>query len=69
MTNDTFPLGTPEAENRDRGMDGGVSRREFLKGGAAGLAAGGLVGTGLGAGVAMGLQTQAGPPRVRAAFC
>jgi len=62
MNNDKHLREAPEAENVDREADGGVSRRAFLKGGAAGLAVGGLVGTGLGAGLAMSVEAQGGPP-------
>jgi cytosine/adenosine deaminase-related metal-dependent hydrolase len=62
MNNDKHLLGSPEAENADREADGGVSRRDFLKTSAAGLAIGGLVGTGLGAGLAMSVRAQGAPP-------
>ena len=62
MNNDKHQLEAPKAENVSREADGGVSRRDFLKSSGAGLAVGGLVGTGLGAGLAMSLQAQGGPP-------
>ncbi len=66
MSDDKSSPASREAEHshtNDPGAEGGVSRRDFLKGGAAGLAVGGLVGTGVGAGLAMSAQAQAGPPR------
>ena len=66
MSDDKSSPATREAEHshtNDPGAEGGVSRRDFLKGGAAGLAVGGLVGTGVGAGLAMSAQAQAGPPK------
>jgi len=62
MNNDKHLREAPEAKNADREADGGVSRRDFLKSSGAGLAIGGLVGTGLGAGLAMGVQAQGAPP-------
>ena len=66
MSDDKSPPATREAEHshtNDPGAAGGFSRRDFLKGGAAGLAVGGLGGAALGAGVAMSARAQAGPPK------
>ena len=66
MSDDKSPPATREAEHshtNDPGAEGGFSRRDFLKGGAAGLAVGGLVGTGVGARLPMSAQAQAGPPK------
>ena len=63
MNNDKLPLGAPVERNLEGEPAGGVSRRDFLKGGAAGLTVGGIAGAGLGASLSMSAQAQAGPPR------
>ena len=66
MRDDDFPQTAADTRKhpvKDSKAGGGFTRRDLLTSGAAGLAIGGLAGTGLGSGLMMGLREQTGPPR------